>query len=344
VLGASVGGIDARTALPEATSTSAELELRREGVRWLYLSGGIPLDTAGLPWAALGAGGRVSRGGRLSFGADLAAQGYGYRQERLDASGVGATLEALPFVALQRGPARLQLHAGARAFATRYAGESLSRSVVDAGARLEYDPDPRLSLGAESRWVEAAEGGFPYAGADAAYASGRLAAWAYAGRWLVSSIPTAVWGAGGSVAVWAGLRVEASLRQEAADPLYWNPARRYWSVGLARPLGGAAALRRPPAVAPLLPRTRDGGVVLRIPLSSSADAPSVAGDFNGWKPVRMTRSGDGWQAVIRVAPGVYHYSFRRPDGTWFVPDSIPARVDDGFGGVNAVLVVPAPEP
>ena len=40
-----------------------------------------------------------------------------------------------------------------------------------------------------------------------------------------------------------------------------------------------------------------------------------------------------------LAPGVYHYAFVAEDGTWFVPESVPGRQDDGMGGHTAVLVV-----
>jgi hypothetical protein len=40
-----------------------------------------------------------------------------------------------------------------------------------------------------------------------------------------------------------------------------------------------------------------------------------------------------------AAPGVYHYAFVAEDGTWFVPESVPGRQDDGMGGHVAVLVV-----
>jgi 1,4-alpha-glucan branching enzyme len=72
------------------------------------------------------------------------------------------------------------------------------------------------------------------------------------------------------------------------------------------------------------------------------EAPSVAGDFTDWSSVRMTRVDGEWEASFQLAPGVYHYSFQRADGSWFLPDSVQNRVDDGFGGANGVLVVTEP--
>ena len=42
-----------------------------------------------------------------------------------------------------------------------------------------------------------------------------------------------------------------------------------------------------------------------------------------------------------LPPGVYHFGFR-VDGEWYVPEDAPGRVSDGYGQVNATLVVPVP--
>ena len=67
--------------------------------------------------------------------------------------------------------------------------------------------------------------------------------------------------------------------------------------------------------------------------------PSIAGDFTGWKPVPMQRDGSRWTFTVKLEPGTYHYAFVGEDGTWFVPESVPGRQDDGMGGHVAVLVV-----
>ena len=53
----------------------------------------------------------------------------------------------------------------------------------------------------------------------------------------------------------------------------------------------------------------------------------------------MEREGGRWIWRARLAPGTYHYAFVAEDGTWFVPESVPGRRDDGMGGHVAVLVV-----
>lgn len=80
-----------------------------------------------------------------------------------------------------------------------------------------------------------------------------------------------------------------------------------------------------------------------VTLRLEHDAPGaveVAGSFNAWTPVPMTRDGDAWIRAFRLEPGTYTFAFRLADGTWFVPDDAPGIVDDGFGRRNATIVVP----
>jgi hypothetical protein len=91
--------------------------------------------------------------------------------------------------------------------------------------------------------------------------------------------------------------------------------------------------------APVAAEVGAGGVTLRIPGRGLRQAPSVAGDFSGWRPLRMVRSGEFWVIRLDLAPGAYRYAFRTADGEWFVPDSVPGRRDDGMGGVSALLLV-----
>jgi hypothetical protein len=75
-------------------------------------------------------------------------------------------------------------------------------------------------------------------------------------------------------------------------------------------------------------------------LRDAASPPEVAGDFTGWKSVRMVRYDAEWRLAVSLPSGVYRYAFRDGNGKWFVPSSFPNRTDDGMGGHVAVLVVP----
>ena len=68
--------------------------------------------------------------------------------------------------------------------------------------------------------------------------------------------------------------------------------------------------------------------------------PFIAGDFTDWKPVPMERHDNEWRFPVALPPGAYRFAFRDRNGEWFVPASVPNRLDDGMGGWVAVLVVP----
>lgn len=71
----------------------------------------------------------------------------------------------------------------------------------------------------------------------------------------------------------------------------------------------------------------------------SAGQVEVAGDWNGWTPMRATRAPDGrWYADVRLPRGEYRYAFRVDGRKWEVP-AHAISVDDGFGGRSALLTV-----
>jgi hypothetical protein len=90
---------------------------------------------------------------------------------------------------------------------------------------------------------------------------------------------------------------------------------------------------------PVAARYENGVATIRLPSKLFASPPQVAGDFNNWTPVAMERDGETWRYSVAARPGVYNYAFVASDGTWYVPDGVPGRKDDGMGGHVAVLVV-----
>lgn len=327
-------------------TVNAIFGVRREGPVWLSLSGGAPLDSAALPWIAGGAGTRLSRWfGNFEVGVHAAALGFGYRVSELGASGGGATLIGLPFVAFGRGGARVEGRSGVMHHISLFDGASTPRTILDNSLRGSLSLSPAVSFVTEGRLVSASEGSFPFAGAGLEFSRGPATAWVHGGRWLADELDTGGWSAGAQVSLPKRLSLRASFAREPEDPLYWNGSRTLWTVGLSRALGAPVSYERslPP---PESFRRPAGTVQLRIDegevdLPSSDGSVSVAGDFTGWKAVPMRRRDGAWEASFDLAPGVYRYSFRLPDGSWFLPDSVRNRVDDGFGGVNGVLVVVA---
>ena len=75
-------------------------------------------------------------------------------------------------------------------------------------------------------------------------------------------------------------------------------------------------------------------------LSENPKTVAVAGDFSDWNSLQMEKKDDNsWVITLRVKPGKYQYSFVINGDEWVPDPGSPRQVEDGFGGVNSVLVV-----
>ena len=85
---------------------------------------------------------------------------------------------------------------------------------------------------------------------------------------------------------------------------------------------------------------REVEVVFTAPQAASV---TIAGDFNNWNPerTRLIRSNhEGlWRARLKLAPGVYQYSFVLDGKTWVGDPRAKTLLSDGFGGQNSVIIV-----
>lgn len=300
----------------------------------LYLAAALPLDDAAGAWGAAGATRRLGIGtaGRLRTGLDLGGHGYVHRDGISEQTGLGATLEAGAFgeAALRQG--RVALRTFVRQYLAEAGDERASRTTLDGELRVESVPRAGVRVGGAGRWVQAAEGGYPAVTADVAAVMGPAQVLVAAEQWLGSNLRDTGW----SATLGVDLRVVnawAAVRQETRDPLYWNPSRRSWSVGISRSLGAAR-----PTPRPVVPQ-RPGRARLQLAQAAARGPIQVAGDFTGWQPRPMRLAGGVWEIEIVLAPGVYNYAFVDGAGRWFVPEDVPGRVDDGMGGHVAVLVV-----
>jgi len=86
-------------------------------------------------------------------------------------------------------------------------------------------------------------------------------------------------------------------------------------------------------------------VVTRFVLvAPGAASVHLTGDFNSWQgdgvALEELRGTGIWTADVSLSPGVHQYTFV-VNGTEWVPDpSAVLKVDDGFGQVNSIVVVP----
>jgi hypothetical protein len=304
---------------------------------WLYGTGAMPLGGTDSRWGGFGIGDRLvqstSSTRRVNIGADIGAHGFVFRDAVLDQGGKGGFMEAMPFIQVPAGLATFEVGGGWRGETLSYAGIVDTRHVLESRAHATYGTV--WTVEGDARWVRASEGLYPFFGGGLRYRGTPVQAWLQTGKWFSDSLNDAAWGAGIDVTLTDRLALWSSVRQEAPDPLYWNVPRRNWSVGITR------RFRIGSQTQPLATTQADGGGVLIRLNAADVDGASVsvAGDFNGWRPVPMQREGREWLVRLPLAPGVYHYAFRSDRGQWFVPPSVPGRRDDGMGGYVAVLVV-----
>lgn len=321
-------------------TTSASLGLSYDGsAGWGYVSGGAPLEGGGPGWGAGGLGGWLGiRRGDLRLGLSAAGNAYAYGAAGPNPAGSGGTVELLPTVSWQRGMVTAELSSGFTGAADVLGDSTDRRGFHDSAAQLVLAPVEGVTVGGDARWVRGEGGDWPYAGGSAELRRSWGGAWAYAGAWLGDDHPdpAAAYGVGVRVRVLDRTDVQASMRQEPFEPLYWTAPRRTWSVSLSRTLGRRPRDERPDA---RLPRFSNGWAVFRLPRAEHAHPPMVLGDFSEWQPVAMTEEDGAWVARVKVEPGAYHYAYRTADGQVVVPEGVPT-VDDGFGGRSAVLVVP----
>jgi hypothetical protein len=71
----------------------------------------------------------------------------------------------------------------------------------------------------------------------------------------------------------------------------------------------------------------------------TAKSVEINGDFTGWVPTNLNRSGRGWWTLtLPVSEGTYQMNVRVDGGEWTVPQGL-FSIKDEFGGVVGVLVV-----
>ncbi len=331
---AAVGGASHEAVTAHVDTNSALLGLRREGPTWMQIAGGVPLGTDGARWGSFAGGAEVIRAGPLDYGVLLGGQAYAFSSEPTPTDGWGALGEVGPTLRYSSPRVALQLRSGGIGSWSVVDGISEARFLMSSVAELGLTVTPSITVDAAAQYVVAEEGGYPFLGGTLSQALSRGGWWARLGYWSSRQVERPEWSLGAYANAGQRIQLHAVLRQETDDPIYQRLPRRSWSLGLSYVLGKArATLPQSPVV------IASGSVTVKIPASDGVPPPFLAGDFNDWTPVQMTRVGDFWTVTLPVHPGVYRFSFKDSDGNWFLPPTITSRVDDGFGGEDGILVV-----
>lgn len=323
-------------AAPASTNLSLGLQYYRPSF-WASLSGASPLlADSSMSWAHLSLGASPSlTKGRVQLGVEAAANGYQYRDAARGSTGHGMSLQAMPRVGVALSSVYAEARAGVSYHLLSDAGLSAeARSTLHADVSTTWQAHPALSLRSEMGILTIPiDGSYPKGSVRADFARGAMSAWASAGVLGLDTDRSWEASVGAQLEVGEEWSISAGWYRTAVDPIQWSPAQKGFSLSISRVLGRAT----PPS--PILPLPFSGGVKIRIPRTQLNAPPRVAGDFNGWIPVGMQAEGEFWVVVISAAPGTYQFSFQSAEGEWFVPEFWPLRVEDGFGGYSAVLVI-----
>ena len=160
------------------------------------------------------------------------------------------------------------------------------------------------------------------------------------------------WG-GASIAWWIHDRLALTAAGGAypADYAQGLPSGTFGSLGVRVSTGRLSRARRiNEPLDLLLPPVRPGAPGLaferldngsaRITLGGlDAAAVELMGDFTGWEPIALVRSGQReWTATVPIPAGIHRVNLRVDGGQWIVPPGLPSSTDE-FGGAAGILIV-----
>ena len=332
---AAVGGASLEAVTAHVDTNSALMAIRRDGTTWMQLAGGLPLGSEGSSWGSFAGGTESLLPGPVTFGGRAGAQGYLYSTDAPDSDGWGAIAEAGPLVRFGWARTDVELRLGGIASRTVIDGDTDSRFLLSNVAQVGMQMPAGVHVDAAAQYVLTEDSGFPLIAATLSQGFARGGWWGRFGHWFSDDVEQPEWSVGVYANAGERFQINALFRQETNDPIYQRQPRKSWSLGLSMAVG-----RQPPSVRvdPIIFEGRRATV--RVPVAEATTAPMLAGDFNSWKPAPMALQGDFWIASVDAPSGVYRFSFRKDDGTWFLPSNVMNRVDDGFGGENGILVVP----
>ena len=276
----------------------------------LRVSAGIPGNSNEALWGSIGGWRRLApRFGSFRAGIDVAGNAF-LTMDRAksnipmpgpldppgapgapiaDRSGHALAGQALPVVGYESARWQLHARAGLSRYAAEFGAQQRDRSVRLADLQVTLLPANSIALVPVVQRYEAdGEETSTYAGVSAIAASSMGMAWGSIGQWSGDDAIGTPWSAGGRLRLHALISLEVGARHDAFDPLYLQPAQTSWSMGLSLKLGGRSHSVRPPVPAAYI----NGRATIKLPVSASKQQPSIAGDFNDWKPAPMQRSGD----------------------------------------------------
>lgn len=319
----------------------------------LRVVGGIPAHPSeDLLWASaqLRSSPVITLGERLALQPDLLTRGFLYHDPASELDGAGGLVSAEPYLAYTAPAVRIRLGGGVRAAGTRVsvaaAGSPVFSGVADTtitstrsagvvAGDLDVVAGRRVSLRARAEVLALDGASLPHGELLFVVSHDHGTFWASADRWESDEKRETGWQLGGSLDLTSALAARASVGRSSGDPMFGSTPTQTWSIGLRYRIADRPGRDR----VGTLPEYESGAVALRVPVDAGEGRISVAGSFNGWTPVPMTRQGDDWTIRLDLAPGYYELAFVDESGNWFVPEEMAGRRPDGMGGWKMVLEV-----
>ena len=205
------------------------------------------------------------------------------------------------------------------------------RTVADSARRSE------VQRWAETHAAVAWDGRFLSAG------------FAMGGRLASRGVPRGAWASADlAVRLAAPLSLVIGAGSSTSGRIALDAEHRYVTLGfrISPSLTSAVAAARPPttiAVVSDFAVDSVGGGRYRLAVSAPrAIRVEVSGDFTGWKPVALSRDGDGrWTLTLPLTVGTHRLNARIDGGGWIVPPGLTTMSDD-FAGEVGVLVIEGP--
>lgn len=283
---------------------------------------------------AFGSGTAIVTRSRSSFGIGVAG---GAEANYPDAGSVSGSFAAGPLLALTEG--RFLATLGGSLGGIRAIDET-SFGTAAANLRLSYGAGPGFRLAAGAAVISGDTTQYADVTLEAGYQVRRLRVSA-AGGFRVGELENDPWGQVRVVAAatpWVLLELAAGSYPR---DLVGFTNGLYANAGLRINLSGEARKPYKPVPAPPLTVQRSEGGLSRIIIvfDRPVERLEIAGDWNGWTPVPLTRMReDRWSLALHLEPGIHHYSLVVDGSEWTLPQGA-ASVSDEFGGLVGVLVI-----
>jgi len=254
-----------------------------------------------------------------------------------DVGSVSGSFSAGPLLAFSEGPFLATIGGSLGGVRTI---DEVSFGIASGNLRLSYGTGQGFRFAGGIAAVSGDTNQYADVTAEGGYTSQRVRV-AVAGGVRVGELENDPWGQAKIVAAITPLVLLEIAAGSYPQDLVGFTSGLYANMGLRLNLSGASRKRYRPAPAPPLAvqHAEDGESLIIITFHHTVDRLEIAGDWNGWSPTPLERTGENrWSVSLSLNPGIHHYSLVVDGSEWTLPQGA-ASVSDEFGGRVGVLVI-----